>query len=216
MSKIFGFTLAEVLITIAVVGVVAAMTIPSLMMSYKRRVLETQFKKAYSQLNSAIKLMQEEETEDLYGTYYKHGGELQKAFYKYLKGSYFKGTQKPYYISTKGSTQGMYYCIASCCGNPANSGAFVTFDNIMYYTCAHDDGILRFTFDINGNDKGPNKWGVDLFDYHISSDNVLGVKYFAYVDCCAYFHKKCTQYRDGGRCSYYAMKDKDYFKKIDL
>ncbi len=31
MKKLFGFTLAEVLITLGIIGVVAAMTIPTLM-----------------------------------------------------------------------------------------------------------------------------------------------------------------------------------------
>lgn len=54
----FGFTLAEVLITLGIIGVVAAMTIPTLVGNYKYMVLQTQFKKAYSDLNQASKLFQ--------------------------------------------------------------------------------------------------------------------------------------------------------------
>ena len=43
-----AFTLAEVLITLAIIGVVAAMTIPTLIANYKEKVLESQFKKSYS------------------------------------------------------------------------------------------------------------------------------------------------------------------------
>jgi hypothetical protein len=190
------------------------------MTNYKRRVLETQFRKAYSQLISAIKLMQEEETEDLYGTYYQHGGELQKAFYKHLKGNYLPKTiysnPKPYYTSAKGSTQTMHYCPASCCGNPANSNAFLTIDNIMYFACYHGYGYLSISFDINGNNKGPNKWGIDLFDYRINSENKLYAHQDAYYGCSAYRKKKTTNYNDGIECAYYAAKDKEYFKKLDL
>lgn len=51
-----GFTLAEVLITIGVIGVVAAMTIPTLISSYKKKVIETRLSKFYSTMNQALKL----------------------------------------------------------------------------------------------------------------------------------------------------------------
>lgn len=51
-----AFTLAEVLITLAVVGVVAAMTIPTLISNYKKHTIETKLKRFYSTMNQAIKL----------------------------------------------------------------------------------------------------------------------------------------------------------------
>ena len=48
-----GFTLAEVLVTVGVIGVVAALTIPSLSNSYQKRMLATQLQKAYSQISQA-------------------------------------------------------------------------------------------------------------------------------------------------------------------
>ena len=36
IKKIFGFTLAEVLITLGIIGVVAAMTLPTLIQNYKK------------------------------------------------------------------------------------------------------------------------------------------------------------------------------------
>jgi len=54
MTKRFGFTLAEVLITLGIIGVVAAMTIPTLMNSTGQAEFKTGFKKAISGLNQAI------------------------------------------------------------------------------------------------------------------------------------------------------------------
>ena len=51
-----AFTLAEVLITLAVIGIVAALTIPSLVQSYKERVTITKVKKAYTTLTNALQL----------------------------------------------------------------------------------------------------------------------------------------------------------------
>ena len=54
MTKRFGFTLAEVLITLGIIGVVAAMTIPTLMNQTGQAEFKTGFKKIISTLNQAI------------------------------------------------------------------------------------------------------------------------------------------------------------------
>ena len=49
-----GFTLAEVLITLGIIGVVAALTLPSLIQKNNNKVVETRLKKFYSTMNQAI------------------------------------------------------------------------------------------------------------------------------------------------------------------
>ena len=51
-----GFTLAEVLITLGVIGVVAAMTLPSLIQNYQKTVLVNQLKKSVSVVEQGFKL----------------------------------------------------------------------------------------------------------------------------------------------------------------
>ena len=51
LTKSSGFTLAEVLVTLGIIGVVAAMTIPTLMQNYQRQSYVTQLKKVYNELN---------------------------------------------------------------------------------------------------------------------------------------------------------------------
>lgn len=51
-----GFTLAEVLITLGIIGVVAAMTIPTLMTKYAKQRTETQLVKFYSMINQTLKM----------------------------------------------------------------------------------------------------------------------------------------------------------------
>ena len=51
-----GFTLAEVLITLVIIGVIAAMTIPTLMNSTNQQEFRTGIKKAISTLNQAMSL----------------------------------------------------------------------------------------------------------------------------------------------------------------
>lgn len=55
-SKI-AFTLAEVLITLGIIGVVAAMTMPSLIQSYKEKATVTAVKQSYSIFAQALKMV---------------------------------------------------------------------------------------------------------------------------------------------------------------
>ena len=49
-----AFTLAEVLITLGIIGVVAAMTLPALVQNYRKHVVETRLAKFYTVMNQAI------------------------------------------------------------------------------------------------------------------------------------------------------------------
>lgn len=61
-SKIkFAFTLAEVLITLGIIGVVAAMTIPTLMQKYYEKQTVAKLKETYSILSQALKSASQEE-----------------------------------------------------------------------------------------------------------------------------------------------------------
>ena len=55
-SRKIAFTLAEVLITLGIIGVVAALTIPTLMANHRKKVVETKLEKIYSVMNQAINL----------------------------------------------------------------------------------------------------------------------------------------------------------------
>lgn len=54
MKKYFGFTLAEVLITLGIIGVVAALTIPTLIKNHQKHVYETKVKQTYSLVSNAL------------------------------------------------------------------------------------------------------------------------------------------------------------------
>ena len=56
MTKRFGFTLAEVLITLGIIGVVAAMTMPTLMNSTQGAQYKAAYKKALSAISQGITL----------------------------------------------------------------------------------------------------------------------------------------------------------------
>ena len=51
-----AFTLAEVLITLGIIGVVAAMTLPTLIAKYQKQEVVTKLKRVYSVMNQAIQM----------------------------------------------------------------------------------------------------------------------------------------------------------------
>lgn len=52
--KKFAFTLAEVLITLGIIGIVAALTMPMLIQNYNKKITEVRLKKFYSVMNQTI------------------------------------------------------------------------------------------------------------------------------------------------------------------
>ena len=52
-SRKIAFTLAEVLVTLGIIGIVSAMTVPTLMQNYQRQSYVTQLHKVYNELNQA-------------------------------------------------------------------------------------------------------------------------------------------------------------------
>ena len=64
-----AFTLAEVLITLGIIGVVAAMTLPTLIQQHQKQVYVTQLKKGLSTVqNMVTKITADEGASDLYST----------------------------------------------------------------------------------------------------------------------------------------------------
>ena len=85
-----AFTLAEVLITLGVIGVVAAVTMPTLIQKVEEHILISQLKQAYAMLNTATRMVvaNEGEFKDLdLGTQNTAEGalKLQKLYEPYLK-----------------------------------------------------------------------------------------------------------------------------------
>ena len=76
-----GFTLAEVLITLGIIGVVAAMTIPTLVSKSQQRQHVVSWRKAYSALAQGVRLMQADEaTPDDFVTSFNTQGEREFAY----------------------------------------------------------------------------------------------------------------------------------------
>ena len=64
-----AFTLAEVLITLMIIGIVAALTIPSVISNYQQQEFKIGLKKAVSVLNEAIQINIAQDGETPYENY---------------------------------------------------------------------------------------------------------------------------------------------------
>ena len=123
MKKFNGFTLAEVLITLAIIGVVAALSIPAVISNSQQQEFKTGLRKAVSVLNSAITMNMALDGESPYDNANTFG---------YL--------QKHMSI-LKSSTQLDYHCVARRATGETAKGAH---NNAVFYTT---DG-MRFEFNM--------------------------------------------------------------------
>lgn len=176
-NRINAFTLAEVLITLAIIGVVAAMTIPSLINSTKDLELKTAWKKEFSILNQAGISMAADNGGDLVNLFGTVAGQEDTMIDYYSQ--YLKVTKKC--MTGKLATDGCWHKFQKFykySGDPyendwdtlgglvLNDGTFVALV-LNSPTCTHtdtakDNGCGYITVDVNGF-KGPNKVGKDIF-----------------------------------------------------
>ena len=80
-----AFTLAEVLITLGIIGVVAAMTIPTLIAKHRKNVTEAKLKKFYTTINQAITRSEVDNGDKSFWTVTKGSYSSREFFDKYLK-----------------------------------------------------------------------------------------------------------------------------------
>lgn len=107
-----GFTLAEIVIVIGIIGMIAAMAFPSLNTAYRKRLVETRTARTYSIVSQAIKLAESEtciNAASLKSTYKDAKGEIgyswalshaafEQFFSKHIKTSSFYPQSKLVYI----------------------------------------------------------------------------------------------------------------------
>lgn len=171
----FAFTLAEVLVTLGIIGVVAAMTMPTLIGNTKPKELEAQFKEAHSMLSQATVSVVEEKGIGLSKTFATHNGtnyanasEISDAFYSQMKvigtctytdkvKNYNKSSDNPYV--DMGTVR------------PSKLLA-----NGMCMQVHVNASKINITIDINGSKKRPNALGQDIFFFNIDANDTLQPK----------------------------------------
>ena len=175
LHKKAAFTLAEVLITLGIIGVVAALTLPTVIANYQKQVTVTKLQKAYTILNQAFR---QSEVDNGSSESWQETNEIgvDEYFDRYWK-KYFN---EPVYCQTaqecgysgpspykkfNGSTSGVIWI-----GKPRVF--FKTSDGVFYLfvdSTTNANGeihAVNFVFiDINGA-KAPNTYGIDVFRFN--------------------------------------------------
>ena len=155
-----AFTLAEVLVTLGIIGVVAAMTLPSLIAHNKTVESVERLKKAYSVLNQAYKMAE------------LHYGEIENWDWNLSSKDFFNKYFIPYLNAVKNcednegcwSDDGVIYLLN---GNPSeiiksNQYAKAEIADGTFIAITNQQEHAHFYIDTNGS-RRPNTHGKDIF-----------------------------------------------------
>ena len=225
MNKIRSFTMAEVLITLGIIGIVAAMTLPALYNRNLYKSLEAGLKKNYTIILQAFDL------------YYAQNGE--RLTPDIIKGN---GTD----VSLKSLIMPYFKVLIDCGANGDHKQKQCAYVNSPYKTfsgkklngfiAAFDDGqfviedgsiILiedmegskykLISVDVNGRNKNPNRWGYDLFTFQLMDNGQIlpvGAPNTYNSNKDEYCSPTSTNVYNGMACTYYAINEKNYFTNL--
>lgn len=195
MKKSLAFTLAEVLITLGIIGIVAEMTIPTIVHDVTKQQYVISLKKAYNSFGQVLTLIdteagcvgdltcagifgagQEQYTGDTIAQHFKVVRNCGKSA---TDTSCASTSQNPKYDGTgvngNYNGDGTFYRFVTADGiayaiyNYNNSCGFTRSNgtlNVLTHTCGH------VIIDVNAAKK-PNRFGRDIFDIYITNDHGL-------------------------------------------
>ncbi len=231
-DKKCAFTLAEVLITLGVIGIVAAMTLPTVINNKRNKELETAFKRSYTVISQALNMYQAETGERL--TSEDLGfHELKPILMKYMNviddcgwGTESNGSSCiPNYQDPEKNSK-IYKNLKG--NNTINlnlfdDGQFVLNDGSLILvensgSIVNDQKRVFISVDVNGYNKNPNRLGQDLFMFQIDKKGNLlpmganGTIYYSAND--AYCYVPSTSGMSGASCTIKALSERDYFKNL--
>lgn len=147
-----GFTLAEIIITLGAIGILAAITLPTLITNYQKKSTAIRVKKAYTEVLQAIKLS-EVDNDSIESWEYANSmsTENTKTFIEKYIAPYYKGLT----LCSEG--------LERKCGYPISiAGANYLSMNGTLLSFRADSNSLWLIIDVNNASK-PNKMGYDVF-----------------------------------------------------
>ncbi|MDR1326953.1 MAG: type II secretion system GspH family protein [Heliobacteriaceae bacterium] len=212
-----AFTLSEVLITLGIIGVVAALTLPGLINSLQKRELQIALKKNYSVISQAFMAMEQDLGENIDGSSYP----VYTFFPEFKK--YFKTVRdcnRRDCVPQEGSNYKNFSKSANINQYYLDDGQIVLTDGsliLIENPAAVDQQRVWISVDINGYKKPPNAWGHDLFTFQVTSSGKLlpmGAEGTMYTDLSTYCSKDSAGNMNGIACTAKALEDPDYFKNL--
>lgn len=229
-----AFTIAEVLITLGIIGIVAAMTLSTVINNSRNKQLEVGLKRSYSVIAQAFEMYQAENGERI--TPQNTGlHELKPILMKYLKivedcgfgtsdtnDACIPNIDSGNFQGDKGSARAYktFNGDAKIKISFFDDGQFVTNDGalILIENNTPNFNQMFISVDVNGYNKNPNRLGQDLFMFQIDKTGKLlpmgvkGSKYYSETE--EYCSVSSSSNLNGAGCTYNALTDKDYFKNL--
>ena len=232
LKKRAAFTLAEILITLGIIGIVAAMTLPSLIQNVRNRQLESALKKNASVIAQALDMYRAENGVSIVSNLHTH--EFKPEIIKYfniLKDCGFGYNDDSACIKNYGSsnsdknsnTYKNFSGTASIDLSWFDDGQFVLTDGSLILLENNNNldgtpGNIYISIDVNGYNKRPNRLGQDLFMFQVNNEGKLlpmgvdGSNFYSAND--TYCSKSSTHKDNGAGCTYKALSDSSFWKNL--
>ena len=192
-----AFSLAEVLITLGIIGVVAAITLPALVQKYKIKQFKTGFLRTSSLIQNTLNQSANEFGYDNYRDLFYICGNVSKGdaaskcseenaeLFKQINDDFFSRLKvvdtksgwaffrKEWFTDYSGKYKADYGSLYGIGIGDNYERAHILVDgtmisNIIFFKHEPSDG-LTITFDTNGPYKGPNQYGRDIFMFNTGS-----------------------------------------------
>lgn len=176
-----AFTLSEVLITLGILGIVAALTIPILMQNYQRQANITLLRKTINDFANAADMYITEEGK----TKLSQTGILDTDGIEKFMTEKFKAIQKSdfedYYYSISNKKK-KFTCSGKAYVLPSGAAVCIKTEKELYQDEVSQTGKvhtvlagvyaanLHVYVDVNGPNKKPNIGGRDMFDFYIDNN----------------------------------------------
>ena len=181
-KKNLAFTLAEVLIVIGIIGVVAALTLPNLNHATGDKEKVTRLKKVYSNLTEAF-----DRAQAIYGPFDTWFSDLTSVENFETNSEIFAKRVTEFMKISKdcGTNEGCYPTEIKGFDGNDNSSHKGLYNYTLPDGTALSIGPDMLYVDIDGPNKGQNQNGHDVFSFIIINNNLMPIEYKGYlVDNC--------------------------------
>lgn len=174
-KKTNGFTLAEVLLTLVIIGIISAVTIPALINSTNNKEYKTAWKKIYSEISAIHKMVVYNEDGSLKGVFTNSGVMANKflSYLNYNKVCYSNANGDCWHTQVLNQTGGTEIW--------ANTASVILNDQMLLrfsssLNCNAMTGVFnrcgQIQIDVNGF-KLPNTIGKDIFAVSVLEDRII-------------------------------------------
>lgn len=230
--KKYGFTLSEVLITLGIIGIVAAVTMPSLIQNKNDKETVNRLKKVYSSLSQAYLMLNAEYGDPTnWGITHANGGTPEIPTEEGTKGSINLANLFARYMRTVKNCGADKGCFSpdSRVDNRRDVGKIMLNDGTalgfagLSGECTFNRGNTKhlssvcawIIVDTNGS-RRPNQYGVDIFEFSLTKYGII--PYGTPEDTAYPFETSCFKHNSSNGCTAWVLYNEnlDYRKCSDL